>query len=101
MADRISAEERRLIDTYLAWPGAKRIAQGVSGEELDESLRGKIAQGFRVRAARNQAICAEAAHSTVEELAKRHGLGLSMIRMILNEGDAWAKGQDRRPQCRL
>jgi hypothetical protein len=101
MADRISPEERRLIDEHLITHGAQVIPRGVSGDDLDESLRDRIAGGFRVRAARNQAICAEAAHSTVGELAKRHGLGLSMIRMILNEGDAWAKGQDRRPQCRL
>lgn len=101
MADRITTEERRLIDAHLARHGAQVIAQGVCAEDPDEGLTGAIASGLRLRDARDRAICAEAEDRSLAELSSRFRLSASMVKRILLQGDAWAKDQQRRLRCPL
>jgi hypothetical protein len=96
MADRITTEERRLIDAHLARHGAQVIPQGVCAEDPDA-----IANGLRLRDARDRAICAEAEDRSLAELSSRFRLSASMVKRILLQGDAWAKDQQRRLRCRL
>ncbi|MGG7567881.1 hypothetical protein ACQ5SO_17140 [Rhodovulum sp. DZ06] len=98
MPDQITAEERRLIDAHLAEHGARRIPRGVGGE-TDCSAFGMQAimrNEIHIRQARDLAIVRDAPRHSVDELAKRHFVSTSTVRLVLLRHDAWAKGQVRR-----
>ena len=52
MADRITAEERRLIDEHLARRGARRIPRGATGEPEVLTMREVSLREFRLSQAR-------------------------------------------------